>query len=77
MSLLIEMNGLLGATLDGKTSFLVPFLGHLGKEHDPATLVVGVYCVRSLRVATPMAHTRFQVDLQAHVTMLTGSAIRV
>jgi hypothetical protein len=77
MSLSIEMNGLLGAALGSKTSFLVPFLGHLGKQRDPSTLVVGVYRVRGLGVATSMAHTRFQVDLQAHVTMLTGLAIRV
>jgi hypothetical protein len=77
MSLLVEMNGLLGAAFDGKTRFLVPFLGHLGKERHATTLVVGVYCVRGLGVATPVAHTRFQVDLQAHVTMLTGLDIRV
>src|ERR1700682_3660098 len=77
VSRLVEPHGLLGATVYGEAHFVMPLVGHLGVERDAAAFVVCVYRVRRLGIAPAMPHACIQVDLQVHVTMLTGRTIRV
>lgn len=71
------MDGSLRTALSGHPRFVLPALWHVVEERNPATFVVGVYCVRRFGVTAPVAHTCIGVDLQAHVTMLTAKALHV
>jgi hypothetical protein len=71
------VHGALGAAFSGHPGGGLHILGNLVDDHDSMAFVISVYKLGSFGIAPAVTNARTEIDLQAHVTMLTGAALHV